>query len=148
MRGYKFATNEERKEALKQSKKRYLKTENGRKITLKIKKKYKNSPKGKEAQRRYAESEKGRITIKKHYTNYNLVRNYGITYEQYLERYNSQGGICPICKIFRLVLSVDHDHKTNKIRGLVCNKCNTGMGHLKDNIKNLKNAIIYLEKYT
>jgi len=41
-------------------------------------------------------------------------------------------------------LSIDHYHKTGKIRGLLCNQCNVGLGAFKDNIKLLKKAIIYL----
>ena len=43
-------------------------------------------------------------------------------------------------------LVVDHCHKTGKIRGLICDSCNVGLGRFKDNIDNLKNAIKYLEK--
>jgi hypothetical protein len=41
---------------------------------------------------------------------------------------------------------VDHDHETNKIRGLLCSRCNTGLGLFFDNISNLENAILYLKK--
>ena len=41
---------------------------------------------------------------------------------------------------------VDHCHKTSKIRGLLCNHCNTGLGKLGDNVENLQKAIRYLLK--
>lgn len=44
-------------------------------------------------------------------------------------------------------LCVDHDHKTNKFRGLVCGRCNQGLGHFQDNIEILKLAIKYLKKH-
>jgi Recombination endonuclease VII len=40
---------------------------------------------------------------------------------------------------------VDHCHKTNKVRGILCNGCNIGLGSFKDDINLLKNAIKYLE---
>ena len=40
---------------------------------------------------------------------------------------------------------IDHNHKTNKIRGILCGNCNMGLGHFKDNLDVLKNAIKYLE---
>lgn len=45
-------------------------------------------------------------------------------------------------------LAVDHCHKTGKVRGLLCQNCNHGIGMLKDDPKLLKNAIIYLSKFT
>lgn len=42
-------------------------------------------------------------------------------------------------------IHLDHDHKTGKIRGLLCFNCNAGLGHFKDDISRLKNAIDYLE---
>jgi hypothetical protein len=42
-------------------------------------------------------------------------------------------------------LSVDHCHNTGKIRGILCTKCNTGLGSFKDNIELLMNAIKYLK---
>jgi hypothetical protein len=39
---------------------------------------------------------------------------------------------------------VDHCHETGKVRGLLCNGCNSGLGHFKDSINNLKLAIEYL----
>lgn len=55
---------------------------------------------------------------------------------------------CAICKIHRKKIdkrfSLDHNHKNNKIRGLLCNNCNRGIGLLGDSIKILKSAIQYL----
>ena len=42
-------------------------------------------------------------------------------------------------------LVIDHCHEKNKIRSLLCDKCNKGLGHFQDSIKNLQNAIKYLE---
>jgi hypothetical protein len=43
-------------------------------------------------------------------------------------------------------LSVDHNHKNGKIRGLLCDRCNRGLGYFKDNLVNLTSAINYLKK--
>lgn len=62
---------------------------------------------------------------------------------------DDQGGMCGICrqllsKESRYVV-VDHCHETNRIRGLLCISCNTGLGMFKDKIWILKQAIDYLE---
>src|SRR5215471_11648820 len=74
-----------------------------------------------------------------------LKNSYGITTEQYTELYNKQEGKCKICNRWREVLSIDHCHKTNKIRGLICKECNMALGLFKDNLEVLKSAIQYLE---
>ena len=73
---------------------------------------------------------------------------YGITSEQYDIIYTKQNGCCAICgkhetKLNRK-LSVDHDHETGIIRGLLCYKCNTALGLFGDNIEILKQALNYL----
>jgi hypothetical protein len=47
-------------------------------------------------------------------------------------------------KVCRLAL--DHDHQTGKVRGLLCNNCNRGLGRFKDSIENLGAAIRYLKR--
>ena len=48
------------------------------------------------------------------------------------------------CKTESLVLAIDHCHSTGKIRGLLCDRCNHGLGHFKDDINLLIKAIEYL----
>jgi len=83
---------------------------------------------------------------------YNLKKNLGVTKEQHQEIYKSQNGCCAICgkheSEFKRKLYTDHNHITNKIRGLLCFQCNTLLGNAKDKIEILRNSIIYLEKYT
>lgn len=78
-----------------------------------------------------------------------LKRLYGITPEEYKIIFSLQDGCCAICSrnqsILKKRLSVDHDHATGEIRGLLCDACNRGIGLLKDSIDNLKFAILYLE---
>lgn len=69
----------------------------------------------------------------------------GITRKQYKELFDNQNGRCSVCrKTSKRRLVVDHDHKTGKIRGLLCTKCNMSLGLLDDSIDNLKNMIGYL----
>lgn len=79
---------------------------------------------------------------------YELKKLYGITVEQYNEMLESQGGVCAIChdnNIRELKLAVDHDHETGKVRGLLCDRCNRGIGLLRT-IKNVKSAYKYLKE--
>ncbi len=72
---------------------------------------------------------------------------YGISLEKYKEMELSQEGVCKICKRkcpSGRDLSVDHDHKTGKVRGLLCMLCNKGLGSFQDNKDNLLVAIQYL----
>jgi len=67
----------------------------------------------------------------------------------------SQQGKCAICGVTEghrscrgdvCRLAVDHDHRAGKVRGLLCNNCNRGLGRFKDSIANLKAAVRYLER--
>ena len=79
---------------------------------------------------------------------------YGITVEEYEILYDKQNGVCAICgqvesRIIRgtlCKLSVDHDHETGKVRGLLCQNCNNMLGHAKDNPEILQKAVKYLEE--
>jgi hypothetical protein len=70
---------------------------------------------------------------------------YAITEETYQAMVDNQGGRCAICDTAPLSLCIDHDHITKKIRGLLCSKCNSGIGFLNDDLKLLKRAVGYLE---
>ena len=64
--------------------------------------------------------------------------------------FEKQNNLCAICgevEVRNKILSLDHCHKTNKVRGIICNKCNMAIGQFNEEIKNLKNAIKYLKKY-
>lgn len=85
---------------------------------------------------------------KKYAKNANLKTTYNITLEQFNEMREKQDYCCLICKKheseFKRGLSVDHDHATGEIRGLLCDNCNGGLGKFKDNILFLQTAIDYL----
>jgi len=77
-----------------------------------------------------------------------LLNNYGITIEEYNELFIKQGGRCAICgrhqSELRKHLFVDHEHTTGAVRGLLCNKCNFGIGYFQDNDQLLLEAAKYL----
>ena len=78
-----------------------------------------------------------------------LNRKYGITIERYNEMLVGQGGVCKICRRADpdgRHLAVDHDHETGKIRGLLCRPCNTALGLMFDDPKQLRIAADYVEK--
>jgi hypothetical protein len=72
----------------------------------------------------------------------------GIEKEEYLKILSIQDNKCAICKLdiknFNKNLSVDHCHNTNLVRGLLCTKCNIGLGYFNDNIELLSSAMNYL----
>ncbi len=87
---------------------------------------------------------------KKNWTINSMLKRFGITPEQYYELLELQGGVCKICGNLRLAsnqdrMGIDHCHKEEKIRGILCNWCNSGLGQFGDNIDLLKKAIEYLE---
>lgn len=81
----------------------------------------------------------------------NLRRYYGLTLKFYRQALKDQNGKCAICdageeSTTKRRLSVDHDHETGKFRGLLCDRCNRGLGLLKDSEEVLNRAIAYLKK--
>ena len=78
---------------------------------------------------------------------YNYKTRYGITINDYNEMYIAQDGKCAICRTDKKIKGfffVDHCHDTKKIRGLLCMRCNSGIGYFKDQICMLEKAIVYL----
>jgi hypothetical protein len=76
---------------------------------------------------------------------------YNIPIGQYDKMLMEQNNKCAICSthqsFLKKTLSVDHDHETGKTRGLLCQRCNTAIGMLKDSIDLLDKAKSYLQKY-
>lgn len=77
-----------------------------------------------------------------------LKRNFGITPEDYNRLLKKQSDVCRICNEsdHDRRLAVDHDHLTGRIRGLLCKKCNRGIGLFKDDIGLLRAAVSYLDE--
>jgi hypothetical protein len=80
------------------------------------------------------------------YKNRHLEVSYGITLSDYSRLYEEQEGRCAICLEWYKVLHVDHDHETNKVRGLLCLSCNNGLGRFRDSPERLRRAIQYLNE--
>ena len=70
---------------------------------------------------------------------------YNLTVDEFETLMKEQDGRCVICHRILDPPCVDHDHKTNKVRGLLCNTCNSGLGLFRDSIRNLASTIVYLE---
>lgn len=100
--------------------------------------------------KRYLENKED---IKKSRRKYWLKSNYNMTVEDYDTLLKLQNNKCAICETEKFdahrhsQFDVDHCHLTGKVRGLLCSKCNTGIGHLRDDVLILQKAIKYLEKY-
>jgi hypothetical protein len=75
-----------------------------------------------------------------------LKRRYGMTPEQYDELFAKQNGVCGICggREDGQHLCVDHCHDTKIIRGLLCGKCNRGLGNFDHDVHLLLQAVSYL----
>jgi hypothetical protein len=80
---------------------------------------------------------------------WNRENEIGVTAERYNQIFLDQKGKCAICGIhqddLKTALCLDHCHKTQAIRGLLCSKCNLGLGYFKDNTDSLAAAISYLQ---
>ncbi len=110
---------------------------------------YRKSKHGQEAvgraRRKYNESKHGREKARRTH----LSRRYDITLERFEQMCLDQEGHCLLCcrAVSHEDIQVDHDHKTGKVRGLLCGRCNKGIGFLGDTIKGLQRAIKYLRDY-
>lgn len=80
---------------------------------------------------------------------WDLKRKFGIGLDEYNSLLESQKYKCAICETGACTsgreFAVDHDHATGKIRGLLCTRCNIGLGYFKDSADMLSRAIQYLE---
>ena len=86
------------------------------------------------------------------------IRKFGVTKEIYLEMLNKQDNVCVICKSPETAVSkgrtetkplaIDHCHITNRIRGLLCQSCNTALGMARESIDILLKMIKYLNTHS
>lgn len=109
---------------------------------------YKLSELERKRMKSYRNTEAGKI-VRKRQRNTRFLKKYKITLSEYEDLSKNQSGLCAICKkicISGRRLSVDHNHETSKVRGLLCMKCNRGLGLFNDNILLLESAINYLKQ--
>jgi hypothetical protein len=80
--------------------------------------------------------------------------HYGLSWDEYQAMVEAHNNVCAICKQPETSISsygtpkrltIDHCHTTDRIRGLLCDGCNRGIGHLREDISILQNAIEYLK---
>lgn len=81
---------------------------------------------------------------------------FGLTLEDFCRLFENQEGLCAICSCLMKrggvgrdanTAVVDHCHATGTIRGLLCRKCNSGIGFLRDDLRIVKNAATYLQEH-
>ena len=71
-------------------------------------------------------------------------QKYGLTPEQFNQMSQQQDNRCAICGSISMLV-IDHSHTTTRVRGLLCNACNSGLGMFRDSVTALKSAAKYLE---
>ena len=80
----------------------------------------------------------------------NIYKRYGIDENIYNNMYVEQNGRCKICNRhqsrFSKRLSLDHNHKTGKVRGLLCQACNTSLGLMQENEQSLLKMLLYIKQ--
>jgi hypothetical protein len=81
---------------------------------------------------------------------YYLRKTYGISLEEFNRMFEAQDGCCKICGYSDAddPLVVDHCHRSGDVRGLLCGRCNRGIGSFFDDPNILQNAIDYIEEHT
>lgn len=96
----------------------------------------------KKARGKHSDAQKSRL--REHRLLHNLSKRYGLTIEEFDALVLRHGGCCGICGKSKKRMVVDHDHKTNLVRGLLCVSCNVGLGLMGDSINGLRRSIAYL----
>lgn len=134
---------------------REWRAKNKEKLSQRAKEKYANNPE-------HYKAKMLKSILKHREANPNANRNkhykkrYGITVEQYEAMAKQQNYLCAICNNpetkkrkdgTTMILCVDHNHTTGKVRELLCNKCNIFLGHLETNNVSLDAVAAYIERH-
>ena len=132
------------KEKIKELAKKYNREHGDRKKQYNLK--HKEERKKQRQEYRFKNKEKLRKEKKK----YRLEKKYKLTVAQYEHMLITQNNKCSICNSdmdgYRNCC-VDHNHKTNKVRELLCHNCNKMLGFARDNAVTLLKAVNYLNKW-
>jgi hypothetical protein len=89
-----------------------------------------------------------RIYPREYYKTRRLKTRHGLEYSDFLAMLDRQHHKCAVCfQDLKEDVSVDHNHKTNVVRGLLHRNCNAGLGMFGDSVKKLKGAILYLQRF-
>lgn len=92
----------------------------------------------------------GRAQHRMYCRRWHLRVTFGISIEEYDAILASQGGVCAIClqppDRGRIRAHVDHDHATNRVRGILCGPCNQAIGLLKESVESIQRAADYLKR--
>ena len=166
MRDYRarYRSTPEGREKLREASKRWKKSEAGKKAAQRRhKKKYVPSDRVLKTPEEKAETKRVRErlyyarTRERRQEMWNArmshLKRYGLTREQYEAMLAAQHGGCAVCggtngsSRNRKLLCVDHCHHTGKVRGLLCDNCNRGIGALKDDLGLVRKALLYLEAH-
>jgi len=114
--------------------------ENNKEKVALAKQAWAHSVKAKEYSREYST----RPEVRERFRRLQWKRKYGLDIQESEQMLKYQNHHCPICNSFLNNPVVDHCHKTNKVRGILCPQCNLGLGAFRDNTTYLQNAIKYL----
>lgn len=142
----KWKANNRQKDA---DRKRQYRVENAEKVA-EYQREYEQRPERKESRNKRSKEYYCQQTEQRYL--YNIKQKFGLCAEDYYSMLDSQNGRCAICgrkpdeTWKKKRLSVDHDHGTGKIRGLLCHKCNLAIGQFGDDAKVAKSASRYLQK--
>ena len=135
-----------KKKAQNEAKKRHA--ENKDQINSKRRQQRKDNPE------KYREESKAYNKANPHIARESSWRRAGIkdmTVVRYNQMFEDQKGLCALCERpqeqFKRRFAIDHNHDTGKARGLLCDRCNTGLGKMNDSINQLEKAIKYLKQY-
>lgn len=100
--------------------------------------------------RKWRKTPKGRTSYSRSRLKSRLKIHYGLTVEAFNQMLLEQSGVCKICRVAPTKYSplhVDHDHATGRVRGLLCFRCNGGLGSYKDDENLLLSAVNYLREH-
>lgn len=118
--------------------KQYRLTRQGKTKTLEASRRFWKTNKSKDCRKRHKQSRK------------DIVQRHNITLAEYDEMFEAQEGNCVICGLPEITrrLSIDHDHTTGKVRGLLCVRCNFLVGIVDKNPEYLPKATEYVNKHS